>query len=122
MGTDKKGIWPAHALGRPLGECPCHLPAWAWVPFLSPGAQHWLQGLWGALVGETGRSHLTSTVPLGHHLDLRASWEYVQGSWKRDAVPSLGPEDISSPRLQEAGSTVSGDAKQPLVAASDHPA
>uniref|UniRef100_A0A4X1VVD8 Sequestosome 1 n=1 Tax=Sus scrofa TaxID=9823 RepID=A0A4X1VVD8_PIG len=27
MGTDKKGIWPAHALGRPLGECPCHLPA-----------------------------------------------------------------------------------------------
>lgn len=74
---------------------------------------------WGALVGETGRSQLTSTVTLGHSLGLRGhgerkSWEYFQGSWKRDSSQVLA-QKTSAPRLgsRKNGSAIRRDAQQP---------
>lgn len=56
-------------------------------------------------MGETGRSHLTSTVSLGHSLGLRGSWErsreYFKAAGKEIRWKSWPRGIYSSPWLQE---------------------
>ena len=81
---------PGH--GRKRHEQKPQRPGWqgrggraALGSYRQSGGANSTRKTWGALVGETGRSHLTSTVTPGHDLGLRAhggrkSWGYYQGS------------------------------------------
>lgn len=73
---------------------------------------------WGALVGETGRSHLTSTVTLGPSLGLGGPGRGGHGNifkaaGKRDSLQILA-QKTSAPPLgsRKKGSAISRDAKQ----------
>lgn len=55
---------------------------------------------WGALVGETGRSHLTSTVSLGHSLGLRGHGRghgNILRRLEKRYFESVGPETSAPP-------------------------
>lgn len=75
---------------------------------------------WGALVGETGRSHLTSTVTLGHGLGLRAhgerkSWGLIKAA-RKETCPRSWPRShllLASAPGRMNGSADGGDAQQP---------
>lgn len=72
---------------------------------------------WGALVGETGRSHLTSSVSLGHSLGLRGRGRGhgdISRLLEKRLFGSLGPETHAPPPgSRESGSAISRDEKQP---------
>ena len=85
-----RGGRPGH--GRKGHEQKPQRPGWqgrggraALGSYRQSGGANSTRKTWGALVGETGRSHLTSTVTPGHDLGLRAhggrkSRGYYQGS------------------------------------------
>lgn len=69
---------------------------------------------WGALVGETGRSQLTSTVTLDTVGGGRGPWgEEVTGMFPRQLEKRLMKGGHSSPWPQEEGLRGSRDEKEP---------
>lgn len=70
---------------------------------------------WGALVGETGRSHLTGTVSLGHSLGLRGHGRghgTISRRLEKRLIENLGPETTAPPvGSRKNGSAISRDTR-----------